>query len=98
MPMEWFAWLACGLAHPFLLRQAGRQICLEIVGFVSPPACHNGSKCRSRSPFARNLSTSLREFVGRLRVDSVNAFHLTMRAADKWESARFKAWLWNWRS
>ena len=29
---------------------------------------------------------------------SVNAFHLTMRAADKWESARFSGlWLaWGW--
>ena len=31
----------------------------------------------------------------RLEAGSANACNLTMRAADKWESARFKAWFWS---
>ena len=52
-------------------------------------ACHNRGTGRSRGRLANWLSTSLREVVWRLKLGSVNAFHLTMRAADKWESARF---------
>ena len=41
------------------------------------------------STLARRVSTSLREFLRRLEAETVNAFHLTKRAADKWDSPRF---------
>ena len=56
---------------------------------VCPRSCHNVANCRSQSYLARGVSTSLLESGQRLEVGSVNAFHLTMRAVDKWESPRF---------
>ncbi len=57
--------------------------------------CHNKEGCRWQDWLARFGSTSLREWVGRLKVETVNACNLTQHEADKWESARFRAWVWN---
>ena len=46
-------------------------------------------KRRWQQSLARFVSTSLREFLRRLEAETVNAFHLTKRAADKWDSPRF---------
>ena len=64
-----------------LCNQMGVSVCLR--------SCHNVGRHRSRRRSAIWLSTSLRQFWWRLEVGSVNAFHLTMRAVDKWESPRF---------
>ena len=74
------------------------SLCNQEVISVCPRSCHNMNRCRSRNSLARFGSTSLRQFLWRLEVGSVNACNLTMRAADKCESARFKAWFWNWMS
>ncbi len=48
--------------------------------------CHNKEGCRWQDWLARFGSTSLREWVGRLKVETVNACNLTQHEADKWES------------
>ena len=51
--------------------------------------CHNGDVDVGEGDLAREQSAP--ERVRRLEAGSVNAFRLTKRAADKWESARFRA-------
>ncbi len=65
------------------------SVCDKMVVSVGLRSCHNRGKRRLSSTLARRVSTSLREFLRRLEAETVNAFHLTMRAADKWDSPRF---------
>ena len=65
------------------------SVCHKMVVSVGLPSCHNISKRRLSSTLARRVSASLRKFLRRLEAETVNAFHLTKRAADKWDSPRF---------
>jgi len=58
-----------------------------------PQSCHNNSRCLANG-LASRLSTSLPGFFRRLRAGPVNACGLTLRAAEVWESARFRAVFW----
>ena len=85
--------------HVWLVRrmivQYVASVCNQKVVSICPPSCHNTGRYCSHQRLARGVSTSLPGGVRRLEVGSVNACNLTMRAADKWESARFKAWFWS---
>ena len=50
--------------------------------------CHNDERSLANG-FAGRFSTSLPNLCQHLHAGSVNAFGLTMRAADKWDSPRF---------
>ena len=65
------------------------SLCNQMVVSVCPRSCHNVGNRRSQGQFARGASTSLRKSGRHLEAGPVNAFHLTMRAVNKWESPRF---------
>ena len=78
----------CPLVSRVIVKQVA-SVCHKMVVSVCPPSCHNISKSRWQQSLARFVSASLRKFLRRLEAETINAFHLTKRAADKWDSPRF---------
>ena len=92
---------ACGAAVArvhlrSLARFAVWQRSWRTARFLRQLAWHNRSRRRLQRSLPCQLSTSRRQFLRRLEADPVNACNLTMRAADKWESARFLSFCLAW--
>jgi hypothetical protein len=79
------------LVHAPHWQDPGSGCPLEMVVAICPPACHNGRRSSCNVDLPAGFRAAHPSLFRRLEVGSVKACFLTMRAPDKWESARLQA-------